>query len=102
MVTASAEAGSNLCPASTACIYTDNNYVGLLGTKSGGSGLSNVSSGANDKTDSWENKTSRNGAWYYDANAGGNCHNMTSGTQNPNLGVFPSDELSSWRMNGSC
>jgi hypothetical protein len=95
-------AGSSLCPSSRACIYTDNNYIGLLGYKSGGSGLSNVSAGANDKTDSWENKTSSNGRWYYDVNAGGNCYNMASHTENPNLGWAPSDELSSWAMNGLC
>ena len=97
-----ASAGSDLCPRNRACIYDHNDFVALLGTKGPGAGLSNVSSGANDKTDSWENKTRRNGAWYYDANAGGKCYNMKRRTENRNLSVFPSDELSSWRVNRRC
>ena len=98
----SASAGSNLCDPNRACIYDHNNFVALLGTKGPSSGLDNVSSGANDKTDSWENKTSTTGAWYYDANAGGNCNTMGRGDENANLSVFPSDELSSWKTTGGC
>ena len=98
----SASAGSNLCDPNRACIYDHNNFVALLGTKGPGVGLTNVSSGANDKTDSWENKTSRTGAWYYDANGGGNCNTMHAHDEKANLHVFPSDELSSWKTNGGC
>jgi hypothetical protein len=55
----------------------------LLGTKGPGAARTNVSSGANDKTDSWENKTTGNGAWYYDVNGGGQCATMKARTQNP-------------------
>jgi peptidase inhibitor family I36 len=98
----SASAGSNLCPADRACIYDHNNWVALLGTKGPGQGLSNVSGPANDKTDSWENKTTRNGAWYHDVNGQGDCHTMGPGKENPNLSVGPSDELSSWKTSAPC
>lgn len=97
-----ATAGSNLCPSNSGCIYTDNNFVGLLGYKAAGATYSNVSSGANDKMDSWENKAYGAGAWWYDQNKQGKCYTMYARSDNPNLGVFPSDELSSWRMNGGC
>ena len=98
----SASAGSNLCDPNRACIYDHNDFAGLLGTKGPDQPLDNVSASANDKTDSWENKTARNGAWYYDANAGGNCNTMSSHKEDANLAVFPSDELSSWKTNGAC
>jgi hypothetical protein len=98
-----AQAGSALCPAARACIYIDRDFVGLLGTKSGGSGLTNVSSSANDRTSSWENKTTSNGAWFFDVNGGGNCRDMRRGTELAALSNFGSaDELSSWRMTGLC
>jgi Peptidase inhibitor family I36 len=97
-----ASAGSNLCPSDRACIYDDNNFVALLGTKGPDQPLTNVSSGANDKTDSWENKTNTTGAWYYDANGGGKCNTMGRHDENPNLSVFPSDELSSWKTTAGC
>jgi len=102
MAAGMAEAGSNLCPNNRACIYDHNDFVALLGTKGPGAGLTNVSKPANDKTDSWENKTRRNGAWHYDANGGGKCNNMKRKTQKANLHFFPSDELTSWRMNRLC
>jgi hypothetical protein len=98
----SASAGSNLCDPDRACIYDHNDFVALLGTKGPEQSLTNVSSGANDSTDSWENKTNGPGAWYYDANGGGNCNTMGRHDENPNLGVFPSDELSSWKTTAGC
>jgi hypothetical protein len=102
-VAASGVASGNYnCNAGEGCIYDDNNYIALLATKNAGAGLTNVGSGANDKTDSWRNESSRHGAWYYDVNGGGNCYNLVRHSSNPNLSVNPSDELSSWRMNGLC
>lgn len=52
--------------------------------------------------DSWENKTAIDAAWYYDANGGGNCREMDSGSEDGNVNVFNSDELTSWKTNGGC
>ncbi|CAB4549971.1 MAG: hypothetical protein F2534_05250 [Actinobacteria bacterium] len=98
----SSSAGSNLCPANRVCIYSDNNWVGLLGFRAAKLGIANVSAGANDKTDSWENKTATDARWYYDTNGGGNCHTMARNTERANLAWGPSDELSSWATNGRC
>jgi hypothetical protein len=88
------------CHAGWACIYDDNNYNSELAEKRAPSNRTNVGAGQNDKTDSWLNRSDYNGAWFYDINGGGNCYNMIRHTGNPNLGVNPSDELSSWRVNG--
>lgn len=98
-----AQAGSSYCPSKRACIYLDANYVGLYGQKSGGSGLSNIAWADNDKMSSWENKTTRNGAWYYNSDGNGTCKDMLKGNERSYRwldGV--NDKLSSWRMNGSC
>ncbi|MFN8074554.1 MAG: peptidase inhibitor family I36 protein [Kineosporiaceae bacterium] len=99
---AGAHAGSNLCRSGQACIYTDSNFVGLLDVKGPGSGLSNVGSALNDKTSSWENKTTRNGAWYEDTNAGGFCRNMNKGTEKASVGWGDDDELTSWKTTSNC
>lgn len=98
-----AHAGSSFCPSKSACIYLDANYSGLYGKKSGGSGLSNIPWENNDKMSSWENKTTSNGAWYYNSDGHGTCKDMLKGNQR-SYGWLDgvNDNLSSWRMNGSC
>lgn len=97
-----AQAGSNLCPSSMVCLYEDQSYVALLGYLSGGQPLHNVSSGANDKMSSWENKSSHDGAWFDDANASGTCHNMFALSESPWVGLSSNDKLTSWRTNAHC
>ena len=97
-----AQAGSNLCPASMVCLYGDQSFVGLLGYLSGGQGLHNVSSGANDKMSSWENKSTHDGAWFDDADAAGTCHNIFALSESPWVGLLNNDKLTSWRTNGHC
>ena len=66
-----AMADASQCPASRVCLFSDSNYVGLLGYRQAGLALTNISSSANDKLTSWINKTSTNARWYVDANGGG-------------------------------
>lgn len=96
------EAGSSLCPTNTVCIYMDNNWVGLLGYRAPGQGLANVSSGANDKTSSWENKTATNARWYEHTNGGGFCSNFIAGGSDNDESDTYNDKLSSWATNGAC
>jgi len=97
-----ASAGSTLCPSAKVCIYVDPGFVGLLGYRSGGLGLANVSSGADNKTSSWENKSSYNAAWYDQRDGGGNCFNMLSKREVSSIGWPSYDKLSSWRTNRGC
>jgi hypothetical protein len=97
-----ASAGSNLCPSNRACIYIDKDFVGLLGYRSGGGGLINLSDGANDKMTSWENKTSNKGAWYEHINGDGFCRNMPIDDEIAEVSGAVNDTMSSWRMNGGC
>lgn len=108
VLTASAVAASGVapgaygCDSTHACIYDNNGFSSMLAMKSAGVGLTNVGAGQNDRTDSWRNETNINGAWYYDTGGHGDCYNMLKHASNSNLGWAPSDELSSWRLNGQC
>lgn len=52
--------------------------------------------------DSWENRTSTKSAWYYNADGKGSCVNMNARSEDDNINVFDSDELTSWRTNRGC
>lgn len=92
------------CDASRVCIFDDNNYEDRIGMRPAGEGRVDVSSSNNDRMDSWKNRTNTNAAWYYnfvDENAD-NCRNMVANSSDGDVGVFNSDELSSWRTNRGC
>lgn len=95
-------AGGIDCDANRACIYDGNGFVGIIGERAAGGGVVNVPSSYNDKMDSWENKTNTDAAWYYNANGGGNCREMDSLSEDSNVNVLNSDELSSWRTDRGC
>lgn len=97
-----AVAGSSLCGASKVCIYDDQGFVGLLGSRSGGLGAVNVSTGTNDQTSSWENKSSYNGRWHTNANSSGTCRKMAAKKELSYVGSTDNDKLTSWATNGGC
>lgn len=84
------------------CIYADNDYVGEIGDRSPGSGVVNVAANYNDTMDSWWNESNSDARWYYNANGTGTCNNLNASSRDANIGVFPSDELTSWATNGAC
>ncbi|MFT4081759.1 MAG: peptidase inhibitor family I36 protein [Nocardioides sp.] len=84
------------------CIYSSNNYVGEIGDRAAGKGVANINPAYNDQMDSWWNETNSKARWYYDGNGKGTCNNFAPGTRDGNIGVNPSDELSSWATNGYC
>lgn len=96
-------AGSTLCTGSDkVCIYDDLNWVGLLGSRSTTSGAQNVSTGANDKTSSWENERGTGARWYTDANSSGTCRSMPANSEDSYVGDTYNDKLTSWATNGTC
>lgn len=97
-----AMAGSSLCDASKVCIYDDHGFVGLLGQRSGGLGAVNVSTGSNDQTSSWENKSSYNSRWHTAANSSGTCRTMGAKKELSYVGPAANDSLTSWATNGGC
>jgi hypothetical protein len=98
----SAQAYSSGCAADHACIYDNADYVGLLSQRVGNRGVADVTVGQNDRMSSWANKTTYNGAWYWDAGGQGWCEPMASRTEKNYVGWFPNDTLSSWKTNGLC
>ena len=97
-----AVAGSDLCDNNYGCIYDENDFVGLIGKKAGGAGMSNVPPSVNDSMESWENKATISGCWYEHANGGGTQFDLPAESEDNNLGWTLADELSSWRMSGIC
>ncbi|WP_345526383.1 peptidase inhibitor family I36 protein [Nocardioides endophyticus] len=92
------------CASNRACIFDDNNFQDRIGSRAAEGGRVDVSSGNNDRMDSWKNNTGTNAAWYYnfvDENSD-NCRNMPKNDSDGNVGVFNSDELSSWRTDRGC
>jgi hypothetical protein len=98
---AAAHAGNpDLCKASKACIYADDDFSALIDSpRDAGGGVRNVNAGDDNRMDSWENRTSTKSAWYHNANGGGDCVNMNATSEDDDINVFDSDELSSWRTN---
>ncbi len=90
------------CAVGVTCLWDYSNYDTYIGSRPPGGGVRNVSSGANDRTASWANRSAGDAAWYTDANAGGRCFNMLSHTRNPELAFLDRDTLSSWKTNGNC
>ena len=97
-----AMAGSSLCPSAKVCVYANNDFGGLLGYRSGGLGLANVSSVNNDEMSSWENKSTSNARWYHDRDAGGKCVTLLSKREDNNINFLDNDTMSSWATNGAC
>lgn len=93
---------AELCPTNKVCLFDSRDYASLLGYRSGGLGLANMSAGANDKMSSWKNRTIYTGAWYTNANGGGSCYNLNANTNNPYVGFAFNDKASSWKTNRGC
>ncbi|MDO4239684.1 peptidase inhibitor family I36 protein [Micrococcus sp.] len=98
----SASAALSEVPRGYVGVFKNADYNGLLGYRSGGQDVKNMSAVANDEMSSWTNKTSYAGAWYVDVNGGGNCYTMNSWTDNRYVGSWFNDKASSWRTNGAC
>jgi hypothetical protein len=98
-----AQAGNDdMCPDGTVCIYDGNDWVGYLERRAPGQGVWDTPRWAEDHMDSWENRTAEDAAWYHDRKGTGRCVDMLGDREDGNINVRDSDELSSWRTDGSC
>jgi hypothetical protein len=98
--TQTAQAGGGLCSVNQVCIFNQTAFSGELGWLGPGNGITNVSSAANDKMKSWQNRTTEDARWYVNADGRGSCYNMPHNTGH-STAEFP-NELSSWATNGAC
>lgn len=101
-VTGPAIAGNSLCSSNRVCIYIDEGFIGLLGQRSPGGNLVDLSAGANDKMSSWENKTNARAAWYEHIGGGGACRNMEIQHERFIVDLDYNDMMSSWRTDHGC
>ena len=91
------------CPTAKVCLFKDWSYGTLLGYRTGGFSLENISDANNDKTSSWKNRSSTNARWYTGSDATGSCNSLNSGSSNSKMNVFTqNDKLSSWSGTRSC
>lgn len=98
----SASAALTEVPKGSVGIFKNADYHGLLGYRSGGGGLRNMSTVANDEMSSWANRSNYAGAWYEHADGKGACYTMNSWTNNRYVGYWFNDLATSWRTNGAC
>jgi hypothetical protein len=98
-----AQAGNDdFCAQEQVCIYDGNDWVGFLESRPPGLRVENTWTWAEDHMDSWENRTGKPAAWYHDRKGKGRCVDMAAHHEDANINVRDSDELSSWRTDGSC
>ena len=85
------------CSSGRVCIYDGVNYGTQLGWRNGGFALENVSVGNADRMSSWSNNSVKNACWYININGGGTGLQMNQYTNNPDVGWFWQDSMSSWK-----
>jgi hypothetical protein len=98
-----ANAGTT-CDPGEVCFFWDNNFNGIVyDVVPPSGGVINITSGWNDETSSWKNRSSYGARWYTNANGGGTCRSMPANTQKATLtGSGENDSLSSFATNGTC
>lgn len=96
--------GAPTCgPGLHVCLYANNGYQGEIGDRAAGGGVANIPSAYDNSMDSWWNETDTRAIWWYGANGTGTCNYLAKASRDGNIGVFPSDELTSWATDGrSC
>ncbi|MEV4173702.1 peptidase inhibitor family I36 protein [Nonomuraea sp. NPDC049709] len=98
-----ATADLNECDSGNLCMWGNNDYNWLIGERAGGGGTANLSGSGNNQMDSWANTSSTySGCMYADANGGGDKQTMGRVSRDNNVSSLNSDEVSSWKTNGSC
>jgi len=98
-----ATASLSQCDTGNLCMWGNNDYDWLIGERAGNGGTVNLPSDVNDEMDSWANTSSTySGCMYGDANGGGDKQTMRRVSRDNNVASWNSDEVSSWKTNGSC
>jgi hypothetical protein len=90
------------CGTGRVCIYGNNDFAWKIGERDYGRPVANIAAQYNDEMDSWINRLNSNAAWYDDANGGGGCHTLNANSNDPNVSILNTDDLSSWKTNGGC
>lgn len=98
-----AQAALSECPTNYTCLWGNNDFLWYLTGKNQNNGYSNLSGEANNQMDSWANRSaSYNSCGTGSANGGGDKQNWSRGTSDNNVSPVNSDEVSSYKTNGSC
>jgi hypothetical protein len=99
---APATATFSQCSSNRVCLWGNNDYDWLLIQRSPGLGVAALSSGINNRMDSWANRTTTNARGYDGSSGTGDCQTFARGSSDNNVNTFNSDEVSSTATNGGC
>lgn len=97
-----AQADFSDCSSGRVCMWGNNNFQWLIGSRSPGYGVVNLYGDSNNQMDSWANRTSTNAAGYDGYDGYATCQTFWRGGNDDNVAPWNSDEVSSWRTNRGC
>ncbi len=91
------------CPNTSMCIWANNDFGAALDSrKSGLAVILPVSTRLDNKMDSWRNDSPSYDSCGYDGHGSGDTQEWKASSQDNNVSVLNSDEVSSWRTLGGC
>lgn len=96
------QASFEQCASGRVCMWGNNDFQWLLGSRAPGYGLWNLYGDANDEMDSWANRSGQNAAAYSGFDGYADCQTFWKGGNDNNVGPWNSDEVSSWRTDRGC
>lgn len=103
MVPAVSQAASSECTGSNTCLFGNNDFDYYLTGKGENQGFSNLTSAQDNRMDSWINRSgSYSSCGKANANGGGDGQTFARNSNDSNVNTFNSDEVSSYKTNGSC
>lgn len=92
---------ANHCSSGNLCVWDYSNWTGLLETKAGDTGLSNLPSADRDKASAWGNDSVYDGCLYDELNGTGAAWEMDS-YNSDYFNIDRRDRAESWTADSSC
>lgn len=97
------QAALSQCNGSNTCLWGNNGFDWFLTGKAEGQGYSNLTSATDNRMDSWANRSVNFSACgRTNINGGGDGQTFQRNSNDDNVNPWNSDEVSSYRTNGSC
>lgn len=99
-----ANAGISECPADHMCMWANNEFSSEIADRAhGDTNIINLPAEANNKMNSWANRSVLHaGCMYGDINGGGDKQTMAKGSSDNNVSPLNSNEVTSWRTSLGC
>lgn len=102
-VPVAANASLSQCAVNYTCLWGNNDFLWYLAGKNQNQGYSNLTGEANDQMDSWANRSVLfNSCGREHSNGAGDSQTWNKNSSDNDVNTFNSDEVSSYKTNGSC